>query len=78
MQLASARALGWRGPQLGTMIDESTSVVDDGLTDFGAEHFSSPVAYLVHHHCARETCEGADHLTCPATGGSAFHRHHCR
>ena len=25
----------------GTMIDESTSVVDDDLTDFGAEHFSS-------------------------------------
>jgi hypothetical protein len=41
-------ALARRGPQLGTMIDESTSVVDDDLTDFGAEHFSSRVAYLVH------------------------------
>jgi hypothetical protein len=30
------------------MIDESTSVVDDDLTDFGAEHCRSRVAYLVH------------------------------
>jgi hypothetical protein len=30
------------------MIDESTSVVDGDLTDFGAEHFSSPVVYLAH------------------------------
>ena len=48
MRLASARALPRLGAQLGTMIDESTSVVDDDLTDFGAEHFSSRVAYLVH------------------------------
>ena len=48
MRLASARALPQLGAQLGTMIDESTSVVDDDLTDFGAEHFSSPVAYLAH------------------------------
>src|SRR5271163_4574314 len=36
------------GAQLATMIDESTSVMDDDLTDFGAEHFRSRVAYLVH------------------------------
>ncbi len=48
MRLASARALARRGPQVGRMIDESTSVVDGDLTDFGAEHFSSPVAYLAH------------------------------
>jgi hypothetical protein len=48
MWLAHTRALPGRGPQLGAMIDESTSVVDDDLTDFGAKHFSSPVAYLVH------------------------------
>src|SRR5271169_5702042 len=48
MRLASARALPRLGAQLGTMIDESTSVVDGDLTDFGAEHFSSPVAYLAH------------------------------
>lgn len=46
--LPSARALPGRGPQLGTMIDESTPVVDDDPTGAGAEHFSSPVAYLVH------------------------------
>ena len=48
MPLASARALARRGPQIGTMIDESMLVVDGDLTDFGAEHFSSPVAYLAH------------------------------
>ena len=48
MRLASARALPRLGAQLGTMIEESTSVVDDDLTDFGVEHFSSRVAYLVH------------------------------
>jgi hypothetical protein len=46
--IASVRASPRLGAQLGTMIDESTSVVDDDLTDFGAEHFSSRVAYLVH------------------------------
>jgi hypothetical protein len=47
MWLAHTRALPG-GPQFGAMIDESTSVVDDDLTDFGAKHFSSPFAYHVH------------------------------
>ena len=36
------------GRQVGRMIDETTSVGDGDLTDFGAEHFSPPVAYLAH------------------------------
>jgi hypothetical protein len=48
MRLAGARALARLGPQLGTMIDESTSVVEDDLTDFGAEHFSCACRLLVH------------------------------
>ena len=43
--VASARAFTRRGAQLGAMMDESKSVVDGDLSDFGAEHFSSLVAY---------------------------------